>query len=78
MRHAAVVVTLPDQPSSTTTASTTASTTAATTQGGAVHKLVPLDDEVRIHNQIFFYSTVRIRTHWGLENQTNAFGIQMV
>lgn len=39
MRHHAVVVYLPDHPSSTTT------TTSTTTTQGAVHKLVPLDDE---------------------------------
>ena len=40
IRHAAVVVYLPEQPSSTTTATST------TTTQGAEHKLVPLDDEV--------------------------------
>ncbi len=41
MRHAAVVVYLPENPSTTTTTTTTTLNTQ-----GTVHKLVPLDDEV--------------------------------
>lgn len=41
MRHAAVVVYLPENPSTTTTTTTTTLNTQ-----GAEHKLVPLDDEV--------------------------------
>jgi len=46
MRHAAVVVTISEQP---TTSSATASTPAAPT-----HKIVPLDDEVRLQQDKYF------------------------
>ena len=47
MRHAAVVVYLPENPSTTTTTTTTTLNTQ-----GAVHKLVPLDDEVVSHHYV--------------------------
>ena len=55
MRHAAVVVTISEQP---TTSSATASSPAAPT-----HKIVPLDDEVRLQQDKYFSNQVRCVTY---------------